>query len=293
MKHTQYIKDIKENGIGILVAISLALVPAVALAHGGENTSVAVPDEAASVDMELEKGLDDLSDTEELDKTLDEIDDVLDDTEEDGEGKKRARNSMMEDSEMMGEFMKSIMDDTKDRVDDMMDEVNDVMDDMDFEDVMRSELMGDAKSDDFDGILIDGEEMRTMMRDIKTDIELPESSEDIEDLDDLMKTIGEFTAADEDIDEVAIDDGEVEITYKKPARLLGVIPITLTAQVYVDKNNTVEVDMPWYAFLVTGEAKHALKSLEEKQVAGEQETDNPIKARASAILEVFKTLLNV
>ena len=281
-----YTKDIVP---ALVLTIALSAAPLAVSAHGGASDT-AVPDEATSIDMELEKGLDDLSDTEELDKTLDEIDDVLDDTGKDDEDKKGSRDPMMEDDEMMGKFMKTMMDDTKDRVDDMMDEMDDVMDDMDFEDMFKSELMGDTKSDDFDGVFIDGEEMRDMMRDIKTDIELPDSPEDIEDLDDLMKTIGEFTAEDEDIDEVVIDNGEVEVTYKKPARLIGIIPITLTAQVRIDKENNVEVDMPWYAFLVTGDVKRTLQSLEE--MTPKEETDNPLKARAEAIFGVFKTLLD-
>lgn len=43
---------------------------------------------------------------------------------------------------------------------------------------------------------------------------------------------------------------EVSVEYREPARFLGFIPMTITSEATVESDGTVEVDRPWYRFLI-------------------------------------------
>lgn len=53
-----------------------------------------------------------------------------------------------------------------------------------------------------------------------------------------------------DLDSVHFTSEAVEVTYKDQGRFIGVIPVTLSVDVTVDQDGSIEVDYPWYGFLV-------------------------------------------
>ena len=48
---------------------------------------------------------------------------------------------------------------------------------------------------------------------------------------------------------VTVDDSSVTVSYKQPAKFLGLFSTSINAEVVVDENSQVEVSTPWYGFL--------------------------------------------
>lgn len=85
----------------------------------------------------------------------------------------------------------------------------------------------------------------------------------------------------ESISELSTLHDYVEIKYESKARLLGFIPITMpttaklggrggrvkTADVTLQKQNVIEIDYPWYGFLVPKKSLHAQIELDTKEIA--------------------------
>lgn len=68
---------------------------------------------------------------------------------------------------------------------------------------------------------------------------------------DLKAYATSFISSDEDVTRVEADADEVSVWYKQPAKLLGFIPVRVSAQASVNADGTVDVDYPWYSFLTT------------------------------------------
>lgn len=58
--------------------------------------------------------------------------------------------------------------------------------------------------------------------------------------------------SDQNVSKVESDEEAVSVWYKMPARFLGFIPMNMTVRTTVGANGEVQVDRPWYRFLVTG-----------------------------------------
>lgn len=67
--------------------------------------------------------------------------------------------------------------------------------------------------------------------------------------------------ADERFDSVEMNENGMEITYRKPARFLWIIPASLKTEITVASDGAVTVGYPWYAFLMsTDESRAALEA---------------------------------
>lgn len=60
-----------------------------------------------------------------------------------------------------------------------------------------------------------------------------------------------FVQGDENVSRVSAGADSVSLWYKDRARLLGFIPVTVSAEAKVTSDGTVEVSYPWYRFLTT------------------------------------------
>ena len=72
---------------------------------------------------------------------------------------------------------------------------------------------------------------------------------DVEDGEDLLNFVGAITLSDENIKSVSLNPEKITMEYDQPARLFGFIPMSLTAQAELDKNDVIKVRFPWYTFL--------------------------------------------
>lgn len=67
--------------------------------------------------------------------------------------------------------------------------------------------------------------------------------------------------ADERLDSIEMGESGMNMTYRKPARFLWIIPASLKVHVTVENEGEVSVRYPWYAFLMsTDESKAALQA---------------------------------
>jgi hypothetical protein len=55
--------------------------------------------------------------------------------------------------------------------------------------------------------------------------------------------------SDENVSKVEVQDDEVSLWYKQPAKFLGFIPTSLAARAIVRADGSVDVKYPWYSFL--------------------------------------------
>jgi len=55
--------------------------------------------------------------------------------------------------------------------------------------------------------------------------------------------------SDENVSDIESDSDSVSLRYKDRARLLGFIPVTISAEAVVSADGSVEVSYPWYRFL--------------------------------------------
>ncbi len=68
---------------------------------------------------------------------------------------------------------------------------------------------------------------------------------------DLSSYISSEIAADPNLQKVQATDDALSVTYKIPAKLFGIIPVSVNATALVDSSGTVNVTYPWYVFLVS------------------------------------------
>ncbi|MES2931626.1 MAG: hypothetical protein V4682_02920 [Patescibacteria group bacterium] len=86
--------------------------------------------------------------------------------------------------------------------------------------------------------------------------------------------------ADERLDSVEMNSGQMDMEYRKPAKFLWIFPASLKAHVTVDQEGEVTARYPWYSFLFsTDETRSAL----EAEIRDEVEAiDDSAQVTASA-----------
>lgn len=86
------------------------------------------------------------------------------------------------------------------------------------------------------------------------------------------------------ITEIEIDEDEIEFSYVQPGKLFGFIGIDMGATVIVDEDDAVEIDLPWYSFLVKKDVKvveAAVAAGVKSQVTTEHEFED--EARSTVV----------
>jgi hypothetical protein len=83
------------------------------------------------------------------------------------------------------------------------------------------------------------------------------SAEFVKDRDALSAYVRSGMQNDENIQSVETEDDSVTMEYRRPGRLFGFIPVTMTERATVNADGSVKVSYPWYRFLVSTEAKTA------------------------------------
>lgn len=85
---------------------------------------------------------------------------------------------------------------------------------------------------------------------------------------DLESYTSSAMQSDESINAINFASDKVTVNYKDKGRFIGLIPVTLSVDVTIDKDGNVSVDYPWYAFLVTKD-KADIESRVNAEVAGD------------------------
>lgn len=77
----------------------------------------------------------------------------------------------------------------------------------------------------------------------------------------LESYAGAIVRADERLNSVEMNEGRMDMEYKKPAKFLWIFPASLKAHITVDQEGVVTARYPWYAFLMsTDESRTALEA---------------------------------
>ncbi len=67
---------------------------------------------------------------------------------------------------------------------------------------------------------------------------------------------------------VVVNENGMDLTYKRDARFLALVPSEMTVRVHIDDSGSVEVKYPWYAFLMTsGESRADLEARIADEIA--------------------------
>ncbi|HEY4496414.1 MAG TPA: hypothetical protein VJC04_03645 [Candidatus Paceibacterota bacterium] len=103
---------------------------------------------------------------------------------------------------------------------------------------------------------------------------------------------------DENVQEVETETKGIKVTYKFPAKFLGIFNSTLSTEVEVDLETRVKVNFPWYRFLYRVSSEVSEANLEtsvetelenDSSVAIQTETQENLQAQA----RLFQTISNV
>lgn len=86
--------------------------------------------------------------------------------------------------------------------------------------------------------------------------------------------------ANDRLDSVEMNNGQMDMVYRKPAKLLWIIPASLKVHVSVSQEGEVAVQYPWYVFLLsTDESRLALETEIRREV---ESIDESVQLAASA-----------
>lgn len=88
--------------------------------------------------------------------------------------------------------------------------------------------------------------------------------------------------ADERLESLMVEDGRMDMTYRKDAKFLWFIPTSMHARVTVDANGEVSVRYPWYSFLMKVDESRA--DLEARLTSEIRDINNSIEIAADAEL---------
>jgi|GEM_PF-2695128 len=93
------------------------------------------------------------------------------------------------------------------------------------------------------------------------DFELPVNVNTPGDLEVYTRTLEQ---QDKKISKIEVDDSRIFLAYRQPARFLGIIPVSVLANVEVDAQGNVSIDYPWYTFLTVKEDEKLKAELQAK-----------------------------
>lgn len=131
-------------------------------------------------------------------------------------------------------------------------------------DANGSEAMQEDRSEDAGFNIL----RRTLPRDLG-DAAAPEArATDVTDAASLRAYAEASLRNDDRFDGIVMNDQGMQVTYRKNARLFGVIPSGMNVSIRVDGDGEVSVDYPWYSFLyATEETRDELASRIESELA--------------------------
>ena len=86
--------------------------------------------------------------------------------------------------------------------------------------------------------------------------------------------------ADERLESIEVADGRMDMTYRKEAKFLWLIPVSMTVDVSVSENGEVAVRYPWYAFLMQTDERRA--DLEARLAAEIRDINASLETSAAA-----------
>lgn len=87
-------------------------------------------------------------------------------------------------------------------------------------------------------------------------------------------------SADPNIEELVVTDDRIELTYEQQGRLLAFLPVTYSVTAIAHANGEVEVDYPWYTFLVSDNSAEVEAQMESAvDVALAQDADTTADIR--------------
>ncbi len=112
--------------------------------------------------------------------------------------------------------------------------------------------------------------------DVSSDVSASFTSDpgDVRSQNDLQSYVNYTVSNDSNVDEVAIDQNGMDISYREPGRFLGFIPTTVRVNVHVDNSGSVTVDYPWHSFMTKKPSRSELQPV--------------IQARVDAVLATAK-----
>lgn len=109
---------------------------------------------------------------------------------------------------------------------------------------------------------------RTLPRDLGGDDAPSVMASDVADAAGLRAYAEASLRNDDRYEGIVMNDSGMSVTYRKDARLFGVIPSGMNVTVNVMSSGEVSVSYPWYAFLyATGETRDELESRIESELA--------------------------
>ena len=97
-------------------------------------------------------------------------------------------------------------------------------------------------------------------------------SADVNTKEDLEAYMVAVAQNDNNIEEITVYEEEITLRYRHEARLLGLIPVTMTTRTTVDEQGRVRVRTPWWSFLARHGAKGAEEEIEEEIEKTDEET---------------------
>ncbi|HEY4494797.1 MAG TPA: hypothetical protein VJC02_01700 [Candidatus Paceibacterota bacterium] len=100
----------------------------------------------------------------------------------------------------------------------------------------------------FENVAIDSGSMIPLSLSVDTDVKVKDEA----DLNLLTNTI---ISEDPNISKIDVKDEEITVTYKEPAKFLGIIPTNVSVEARVNNEGKVKVYYPWYSFLTTTNKK--------------------------------------
>lgn len=84
---------------------------------------------------------------------------------------------------------------------------------------------------------------------VRTSISREVDAEQVTTDADLRSFVVSQIRSDENFMSADIGDEEVVVSYRQPARFLGILPMMMPVRVTVDAGGDVDIDYPWYSFL--------------------------------------------
>jgi hypothetical protein len=104
------------------------------------------------------------------------------------------------------------------------------------------------------------EAVQTQYGQTDLDFILKRASRNVEELEEYSEAL---TQSDPNIEKIVLTESTVELDYRFPAKLLGILNLEYTYQAEVDKLGRVKVKLPWWLFLTRNNADDVSLELEE------------------------------
>lgn len=101
---------------------------------------------------------------------------------------------------------------------------------------------------------------------------------------ELETYVDEVESSDDSVGDVEVEADRVSVEYKQKGKLFGFIPSTVSAEVIVNADGTVDVSYPWYSFLVSldkADTEESIKAQLETTIPAIIAQNNGLSSNAS------------